>query len=89
METKIKILYFASIKEIIGIKEEILSLDKTEKISIRDLRQAVVSKYPDTQELILSCMFAIDGEYIFDHAEVLDYNFNEVEVAIIPPISGG
>jgi hypothetical protein len=34
-------------------------------------------------------MFAIDGEYIFDHSVALDADLRIAEVAVIPPISGG
>lgn len=34
-------------------------------------------------------MFAIDGEYIFDHTVPLDADLQIAEIAVIPPISGG
>jgi hypothetical protein len=34
-------------------------------------------------------MFAIEGEYIFDHSLAYIGNLALAEVAVIPPISGG
>ena len=67
MDTKVKILYFASIKELTNLKEDYLIINKVEHITGRDLKQAIVTKHPNTSELLESCMFAIDGEYVFDH----------------------
>ena len=89
METRVRILYFASFRELTNLKEDCISINKTEEITVRDLRQAIVTKHPSTSELLDSCMFAIDGEYIYDHSVSLNFDLSQAEVAVIPPISGG
>lgn len=56
---------------------------------MRDLKESILSKYPNASQLLESCMFAIDGEYIFDHTVPLDADLQIAEIAVIPPISGG
>ena len=34
-------------------------------------------------------MFAVDGEYIYNHSATLDADLSLAEIAVIPPISGG
>jgi len=89
METKVRILYFASIRELTNLKEDQFVINKTDNITVRDLRQAIVTKHPGTSELLESCMFAIDGDYIYDHSFPLVADLSRAEVAVIPPISGG
>ena len=89
METKVRILYFASIRELTNLKEDHLVINKPDSITVRDLRQAIVTKHPSTSELLESCMFAIDGDYIYDHSVPLVADLSRAEVAVIPPISGG
>lgn len=89
METKVRILYFASIRELTNLKEDQLVINKPDSITVRDLRQAIVTKHPSTSELLESCMFAIDGDYIYDHSVPLVADLSRAEVAVIPPISGG
>ena len=89
METKVRILYFASIRELTNLKEDQLVINKPDSITVRDLRQAIVTKHPSTSELLESCMFAIDGDYIYDHSVPLVADLSRSEVAVIPPISGG
>jgi len=89
METKVKILYFASVREAISLKEEYLTIGKVSDITVRDLKQAILTKHPSTGQLLESCMFAVDGEYIYDHTVSLSADLTHVEVAVIPPISGG
>ena len=89
METQVRILYFASIRELTNLKEDQLVINKPDSITVRDLRQAIVTKHPSTSELLESCMFAIDGDYIYDHSVPLVADLSRAEVAVIPPISGG
>lgn len=89
METRVRILYFASMREQTNLKEDFLTIDKDSDITVRDLKQTILSKYPAVSQLLESCMFAIDGEYIFDHSLPLTGDLRIAEVAVIPPISGG
>lgn len=89
METRVRILYFASMRELTNLKEDLITIEKDSGITVRDLKQSILSKYPAVSELLESCMFAVDGEYIFDHSVPLSADLRIAEVAVIPPISGG
>jgi molybdopterin converting factor small subunit len=58
-------------------------------ITVRDLKESILLRHPSVKELIESCMFAVDGEYIYNHSATLDADLSLAEVAVIPPISGG
>ncbi|GAB6072339.1 molybdopterin converting factor subunit 1 [Venenivibrio stagnispumantis] len=80
---KIKVLYFASLKDKLKKKEDIIDLKEGSKVE--DLLNDIISKYPQIQELIQKCMIAVNEEYS-SKDRVL--NENDI-VAIIPPVSGG
>lgn len=80
---KIKVLYFASLKDKLKKNEDIIDLKEGSKVE--DLLNDIISKYPQIQELIQKCMIAVNEEYS-SKDRVL--NENDI-VAIIPPVSGG
>ncbi len=45
METSVKILYFAAMRELTNLKEDILIVEKESGITVRDLKQAILSKH--------------------------------------------
>jgi len=80
---KIKVLYFASLKDKLKKNEDIIDLKEGSKVE--DLLNEIISKYPQIQELIQKCMIAVNEEYS-SKDRVL--NENDI-VAIIPPVSDG
>jgi len=80
---KIKVLYFASLKDKLKKNEDIINLKEGSKVE--DLLNDIISKNPQIQELLQKCMIAVNEEYS-SKDRVL--NENDI-VAIIPPVSGG
>lgn len=83
---EINILFFAKSRELSGLSETVLELP-TSRIVCSDLLKLICENYNLTliqHNLIL----AVNGEYCNDPTEQLELQ-NGVEVAVIPPISGG
>ncbi|EGZ10235.1 hypothetical protein PHYSODRAFT_523017 [Phytophthora sojae] len=85
---EVKVLYFASAREEIGLREEKLQLpvdgDKN-SATLASLRRVLVDKYPHAAATIESITLARNLEYSEDDSPLDDGD----EVALIPPISGG
>lgn len=79
---KIKLLSFGIAKEIIG--QRFLEVELPIGSDIAKLRMELVGKYPRLAELA-SVRLAINSEY----AEESSLLFENDEVALIPPVSGG
>ena len=80
-----KIKYFAWIKEITNLEEEVINSNKIN--SLDELKKYIISKYPDlkkhlNQEIL---RFAVNQEYIVEN---IDLNKDD-EIAVFPPVSGG
>ena len=80
-----KIIYFAWIKDITNLPEELL--DSNEIKNLDSLKKYIISKYPDLkkhldQEIL---RFAVNQEYIVEN---IDLNKDD-EIAVFPPVSGG
>lgn len=83
MSKHVKVLFFAVLKEITGIRDEMIDLP--DEASIYDLRIIIVSKYPTLQANILNSLVSLNGEYAED-GELIS---NNAEVAFFPRVSGG
>jgi len=94
---KVTIRYFASLREIVGIQQEILELEKGASIS--DLLKLLAGRYgdrfneyvfdPASGNLRSYLHFMLDGNPIPMSdvlSRVLDH---DCELAIIPPVGGG
>ena len=80
-----KIIYFAWIKDITNLDEELL--DSNEIKNLDHLKKYIIFKYPDLkkhldQEIL---RFAVNQEYIIEN---IDLKKND-EIAVFPPVSGG
>ena len=90
----VKVLLFAQVRELIGSDTINLTLPASNpsSISASQIKQLVLeqSNTNDTslQALLEHCMVAIDNEYAMDVDEQITVR-QGMEVAIIPPISGG
>ncbi|KAG1689614.1 hypothetical protein DVH05_002121 [Phytophthora capsici] len=85
---EIKVLYFASAREEIGLREEkVLLPDKEDEdvVTLATLRRLLVDKYPHAADTIESITLARNLEYSENDVPLQDGD----EVALIPPISGG
>jgi len=79
---RIKVRYFASIRDWAGLKEEILEVP--EGCTADQLRRIVVSKHKKL-EIEDTLLVAVDGAFV-DRSRVLN---SQEEVALFPPVSGG
>ncbi len=77
---KIKILYFAHIRDITGKNSEIMDVNSN---SMDEIKGAVFSKYPEIKNEI-NLLIAINDDY-YSNQEI---NENDV-IAFFPPVSGG
>lgn len=80
---KIKLLFFASCRNIIGDKE--LIWDISENVTVGDVKKKLALQYPGLIAMEKTLSIAVNAEYV-DDSIVL---FNEDEIAFIPPVSGG
>ena len=78
---KIKIRYFASIKENLGKSEEEFEVKKD--ITVREFKDIFKKNYSKYEERDL--LFAINGEFAHPEKKI---NHGDI-VAIFPPVSGG
>jgi len=80
---RIKLLFFATIRERVGVKS--LELDATDELTIQGLKDRLSADYPNLKESMKSVLITINREYAFDEA-VIPPN---AEIGMFPPVSGG
>ncbi len=80
---KIKALFFASSRDIVGSKE--VELDIPEGVNVGDLRRDLIVRYPGLAPLQQVLSVAVNTDYADDSALLKQGD----EVAFIPPVSGG
>ncbi|CAO3643291.1 unnamed protein product [Mucor hiemalis] len=87
--SKIRVLYFAGVKDITLKDFEDISLPQ-KKITVIELSNLLIAKYgPKFEEILSTSMYAVDMEYVDKEDESRTLVKNASEVAIIPPVSGG
>jgi sulfur-carrier protein len=80
---KMRLMLFAMARDICG--KEVIDVELADGGTIGDLRTVLGAKTPDLSALLGSSLFAVGTEYVPD-----DFTLKEgVEVACIPPVSGG
>lgn len=80
---EIKVLFFATFKDMVGAKE--IMLDIPENASIANFKTILTKKYPALAPLAPSMLIAVNNEYAFDEETIPD----NAEIALFPPVSGG
>jgi molybdopterin converting factor subunit 1 len=80
---KVRMLYFASFRDLTGVREEELSLPEGTTIAI--LHDQLAKLHPTIKEGLPTAVFAINREFAFQDDLIHDGD----EVAIFPPVSGG
>ena len=80
---KIKALFFAACRDIVGNRE--LDLDVGEGSQVEDLKNVLLVKYPELATINNVLSIAVNAEYV-DGSTILN---SGDEVAFIPPVSGG
>jgi len=91
---KVKVLFFALAREIVGTRECIITLsnndndnnnDNNNNITTEMLMNELCILYPSLLKILNQITLAINKAYIFESTILKDGD----EVALIPPISGG
>jgi len=80
---KLKILYFATLRDRAGVREE--QIDLASGATVAELKQAVIQRHPDITQTLDTSICAVNREFATDD-QVLQ---NEDEIALFPPVSGG
>lgn len=80
---QIQIRYFASLSEIIGEREEQLTIP--DKATIADIRIILLTRYPELQLILECCVSAVNRRYV--PAETILQEGDEL--VFIPPTGGG
>ena len=102
MQMQVKVLYFASVRELTGrdfqeIKlsqpskeEDDIFVETADSILEKVLEQvkSCECEFEPLEELINRSMLAVDNEYCMDRGQEIKLSAKS-EIAIIPPISGG
>lgn len=81
---QINVLFFATIRDLVGQKRVTLELNNATK-TIQDLRLALIEKYPAIEDNLKIALVAINEEFAFNADTIKDGD----EVAFFPPVSGG
>jgi molybdopterin converting factor subunit 1 len=80
---KVKVLFFATIRERMGTKS--LELEIPSDLTIQGLKDRLAGEYPKVKESMKSVLITINREYAFDEAIVPP----NAEIGMFPPVSGG
>ena len=87
----LRVLLFAQVRELAGGSEAIEISVESETITPQEVRQKVsvaINADQSLSTLLDRSMVAIDNEYAMDMAEAIPIR-EGIEIAIIPPVSGG
>lgn len=79
----VKILYFATLRDRAGVKEEQIQLP--EGTTVADLKAVLTELHPDLTQGMPSAVIAVNREFAFPEEELSHGD----EVGIFPPVSGG
>ena len=80
---KIRTCYFASLREITGHNEEILTVD--EGASVADVRALLLARYPHLQPVMERSLCAVNRGYVAPETALHEGD----ELVFIPPMGGG
>lgn len=80
----ITVLYFAALRELVGLSEETLS-DAPVPVLVHVFAERLVQRHPQLRPHLGSVRFAVNEAFVGANAEIRDGD----TVALIPPVSGG
>jgi molybdopterin synthase sulfur carrier subunit len=79
---KIKVLFFAETKRVVGLDGTELNFDG---VNISDLREILRDKFPSLSEILENSAFAVNKKYARLQTVLKEGDI----VALIPPVEGG
>ena len=80
---KIKVLFFAYLREVTQTNQIELEID--DSVTIPELKRIISSRYLDLEPRIANVLVAINQQFAFDEDEIPD----GADIAMFPPVSGG
>jgi molybdopterin synthase catalytic subunit len=80
---RLKVLYFATLRDRVGSKEEML--DMKSGSTVGDFKLAVIKLHPQIEVALHTSICAVNREFAQDEQKLEDGD----EVALFPPVSGG
>ena len=80
---QIRIRYFASLREVVGINEETLSVP--EGANAADVRALLLARYPGLENALARAVCAVNRQYVSPETVLSEGD----EVVFIPPVGGG
>jgi molybdopterin converting factor subunit 1 len=79
----IKLLFFATIRDRIGVRS--LEMEVPLTMTVLDLKERLSKEYPNLKESLKSVLVSVNQEYSLDDA-MIPLN---AEIGMFPPVSGG
>jgi molybdopterin synthase catalytic subunit len=83
MSNVVKVLFFATLKQVVGREEIFLTLPDNMRVS--DFKHELSVNYPALTDMMKSVIVAVNHEFASD----VDYIPLDAEIAVFPPVSGG
>lgn len=80
---KIKILFFATLRDRAGTKS--VELEVPANLNVGALKERLASDYPNLKEFLKNVLVSVNREYAFDETTIPP----DAEIALFPPVSGG
>ena len=80
---KVKLLFFATCRDITGVKEMDYEVD--DQATLNELKRRLYVEHPELKPLEKTLSCAVNTEYVNDSVRL----YCGDEVAFIPPVSGG
>ncbi|HTV22653.1 MAG TPA: MoaD/ThiS family protein [Polyangiaceae bacterium] len=77
-------MYFAALRELLGVSEETLS-DVPVPLPVHVFAERLAERHPELVPHLGSVRFAVNESFVTANAEIRDGD----TVALIPPVSGG
>jgi molybdopterin synthase catalytic subunit len=80
---QVRVLYFATLRQIVGLRQEELELP--DGLTVAGFKARLAELHPPSEKALESALVAINREFAFPEEHLKDGD----EVAIFPPVSGG
>lgn len=81
---QLEVLVFAAVRDLAGC--DVVEVELPDPVLAADVIEALGRRFPQLSGLLPSCRLAVDCEYVTGETAIVDPS---VEVALIPPVSGG
>ena len=80
---RVKVLFFANIKEIIG--KNYADLEVPEETTLQEFKRILIIEFPEIKSYINNLIYSINQSFAEDESVIPD----GAEIAVFPPVSGG